>query len=431
MPKTYDEQLPLFSNIPLSSSIPNRATSKQENDFMVVIRNEIQNFVKNGGDYSQPITLKIDLKKIAAERGITRWESLQRSFKNTIDIIKQFPLNQTVQYLDEKGNPRERTYWMLSYIDEDPKQGIVQVVVDKSFQQYYVDELLRRPEIQIDIKFHETCSSSYTYPFVNWLSARVAEMSRNHEAYPYHISISFEEMQQRVPPLATRKNAKPMRPTEYRRNAIEKAISDINSNLYSQLKIENPDDFISGRKGRAITEFTFIVSLRERTPVNYVPLVVGDNTYGLIDDMSIPSWGYLKQKMLELGYGKSSIPQWKDKRAKVWRALLLTWVRVSKIRRQKGKIENTGGYLQTILHSNRLGNASFKQLAIDVLLNAPEYRDSVVDACAEYRSFDQARKLALTIEKNKKSEPQTPENNEFLREMIARGIIKQKKKDAE
>ena len=289
MQKTYDEQLPLFSNIPLSSSIPNRATSKQENDFMVVIRNEIQNFVKNGGDYSQPITLKIDLKKIAAERGITRWESLQRSFKNTINIIKQFPLNQTVQYLDEKGNPRERTYWMLSYIDEDPKQGIVQVVVDKSFQQYYVDELLRRPEIQIDIKFHEICSSSYTYPFVNWLSARVAEMSRNHEAYPYHISISFEEMQQRVPPLATRKNAKPMRPTEYRRNAIEKAISDINSNLYSQLKIENPDDFISGRKGRAITEFTFIVSLLERTPVNHVPLIVGDNTKGLIDEMSIPS----------------------------------------------------------------------------------------------------------------------------------------------
>lgn len=431
MQKTYDEQLPLFSNIPLSSSIPNRATSKQENDFMVVIRNEIQNFVKNGGDYSQPITLKIDLKKIAAERGITRWESLQRSFKNTINIIKQFPLNQTVQYLDEKGNPRERTYWMLSYIDEDPKQGIVQVVVDKSFQQYYVDELLRRPEIQIDIKFHETCSSSYTYPFVNWLSARVAEMSRNHEAYPYHISISFEEMQQRVPPLATRKNAKPMRPTEYRRNAIEKAISDINSNLYSQLKIENPDDFISGRKGRAITEFTFIVSLLERTPVNHVPLIVGDNTRGLIDEMSIPSWDYLKQKMLELGYGKSSIPQWKDKRAKVWRALLLTWIRVSKIRRQKGKIENAGGYLQTILHSNRLGNASFKQLAIDVLLNAPEYRDSVVDACAEYRSFDQARELALTIEKNKKLEPQTPENNEFLREIIARGIIKPKKKDAE
>lgn len=431
MKKKEIEQLPLFSNIPLSASIPSRATSKQENDFMVVIRNEIQNFVKNGGDYSQPITLNINLKKIAAERGISRWESLQRSFKKTIDAIKQFPLNQTIQYIDEKGNQRERTYWMLSYIDEDPKQGIVQVVVDKTFQQYYVNELLRHPEIQIDVKFHETCTSSYTYPFVNWLSARVAEMRRNHEEYPYHISISFDEMQQRVPPLATRKNAKPMRPTEYRRNAIEKAIQDINSNLYSQLRIENPDDFISGRKGRAITEFTFIVSMRERTPVNHVPLIVGDSTQGLIDDASIPPWSYLKEKMLELGYGKNSIPQWEDKRAKVWRALLLTWVRISKIRRTKGKIENAGGYLQTMLHSTRLGNTSFKQLAIDVLLNAPEYRDSVVDATAEYQSFAKAQKLAMEIEKNQKIEKPTVKNNTFLKEMTLKGIVPEPFKDKE
>lgn len=52
MKQSEDVQLPLFSNAEFSSSIPSRATSKQENDFIVIIRNEIQNFVKNGGDYS-------------------------------------------------------------------------------------------------------------------------------------------------------------------------------------------------------------------------------------------------------------------------------------------------------------------------------------------------------------------------------------------
>lgn len=418
MRKDQIEQLPLFSNLPFSASIPSRATSKQENDFIVVIRNEIQNFVKDGGDYSQPITLNIDLKKIAAERGIVRWESLQRSFKKTIDTIKQFPLNQTIQYIDEKGFPRERTYWMLSYIDENPKQGVVQVVIDKNFQQYYVTELLRHPEIQIDVKFHETCTSSYTYPFVNWLSAKVAELRNENAPYPYKISISFEEMQKRVPPLQSkRKNAGNMRPTEYRRNAIEKSIEDVNSNIYSQLRIENPDDFISKRRGRAIEEFTFIVSFRERTMTNHVPLLVGDECHGLIDDAQIPTWEYLQEKMLQLGYGKSSIPQWEERRAKVWRALLLTWIRISKIRRSKGVIENAGGYLQTILHSSKLGNVPFKQLAIDVILNAPEFRDPVVDAVAEYKSFDQAQKLAMTIDKNKHTEKQTVNNNDLLKEM--------------
>lgn len=413
MKKQEEKQLPLFSNLEFSSSIPSRATSKQENDFIVIIRNEIQNFVKNGGDYSKPIALNIDLRKIAAERGLARWEPLQRSFKKTIDTIKQFPLNQTIQYIDEDNNIRERTYWMLSYIDENPKEGIIQLVIDKNFQEYYVNELLRHPEIQTDIKFHENCTSSYTYPFVNWLSAEVADMRHNDAPYPYRVTISFDELQQRVPPLATRKNAKPMRPTEYRRNAIEKAIADINANPYSQLFIENADDIVSGRKKRAISEFTFIVSLKARTL---------DNN-GLIDDASVPAWEYLRDRMIALGYGQSSIDRWRDKRAKVWRALLLTWVRISKIREEKGVIENAGGYLQKMLHAKHLENTPFKQLAIRVILVAPEYRDAVVDATAEYRSYDDAQELAMEIEKHRKAEPQTVDNNPFLRELSEKGLV--------
>ena len=417
-------QLPLFSNAEFSSSIPSRATSKQENDFIVIIRNEIQNFVKNGGDYSKPIVLNIDLKKIASERGLSRWEphtalhSRRRSTPSS-SIPSTKPSSTSTKTTTCENGPTGCCHTST----RTPKQGVIQIVVDKNFQEYYVNELLRHPEIQMDIKFHENCTSSYTYPFVNWLSAEVAEMRHRDAPYPYHITISLEELQQRVPPLATRKKGKTMRPTEYRRNAIEKAIADINTNKYSQLYIENADDIVSSRERRAISAFTFIVSLKARTPENHVPLLVGEDTQGLIDDASIPPWEYLRDRMLALGYGPSSVDRWRDKRARVWRALLITWVRISKIREEKGVIENPGGYLQKMLHAKRLENTPFRQLAMRVIAIAPEYRDAVVDATAEYQSFTEAQKLALEIEKHRKPEPVTIENNAFLKELSEKGLI--------
>ena len=187
--------------------------------------------------------------------------------------------------------------------------------------------------------------------------------------------------------------------------------------------IENADDIVSSRERRAISAFTFIVSLKARTPENHVPLLVGEDTQGLIDDASIPPWEYLRDRMLALGYGPSSVDRWRDKRAKVWRALLITWVRISKIREEKGVIENPGGYLQKMLQAKRLENTPFRQLAMRAIAVAPEYRDAVVDATAEYQSFAEAQKLALEIEKNRKSEPVTIENNAFLKELSEKGLI--------
>lgn len=126
------------------------------------------------------------------------------------------------------------------------------------------------------------------------------------------------------------------------------------------------------------------------------------------------------------------INRWRDKRAKVWRALLLTWVRISKIREEKGVIENPGGYLQKMLHAKHLENTPFKQLAMRIIAVAPEYRDAVVDATAEYHSFDDAQELAMEIENHRKAEPQTVENNSFLRELSEKGLVTKvfdKKKD--
>lgn len=54
------------------------------------------------------------------------------------------------------------------------------------------------------------------------------------------------------------------------------------------------------------------------------------------------------------------------------------------------------------------------------MLNAPEFRDEVIDKIAEYRSVTQAQELAITIDKNKKEPAPTPDNNDFLKEYIER-----------
>lgn len=241
-------------------------------------------------------------------------------------------------------------------------------------------------------------------------------MQRLGDTYPYHISISYDELRLRVPTPVKNNTQTLSRPHDYRRNAIDKAIIDINTNPFSQLSIDNPDDIVSAVDHRRIVEFMFIVSFRKRTELNNVSLLVNQqNPPSIIDDAGIPSWEYLSEKMAKLGFTKSSIPRWEGRRAKVWKALLMTWIQVSKLREQGEKEINRGGYLQTLLKAN-LPRATYKQLAIEVIMNAPEYRDEVVDATAGYRSIKAAQQIAEVLEKNKVLPKQTVENNDFLKE---------------
>ena len=91
----------------------------------------------------------------------------------------------------------------------------------------------------------------------------------------------------------------------------------------------------------------------------------------------------------------------------------MTWVQISKLRQEGATDINCGGYLNTMLKA-RLENIPYKELAISVIMNAPEYVDEVVEETAGYQSIKAAQKLALTIEQNKKTPKPTLENNEFL-----------------
>lgn len=81
---------------------------------------------------------------------------------------------------------------------------------------------------------------------------------------------------------------------------------------------------------------------------------------------------------------------------------------------------NSGGYIQSMLKRRSenalLKDKKIKELALDVIRQAPEYVDEVIISAAGVRTAaDQF--LAMAIQ-NRKVPKQTVENNKFLREFV-------------
>ena len=413
------EQTSLFSSFELAAGSPNRATTKHESDFIVAIRKGIQDYVESGGDITVPITFDIDFRQLAIAKNVKSWHSLYQSFENVFDDLTNIPLNVTVNFkhnTTKNQGFKKATYWLLSSVKQNQSKGLVRITINKEYQDFYIENVLGNPAFQMDYEFHEQSSSAYTYPFYEWLSARVAEEKFNDAPYPYRITVSYEEMRKRVPTPVNQKTGKfkLASPNDYKRNVILKAIEDINSSPKSQFKILNPDEITTNSPGQKLTEFVFIVALNAAP----TPLIPAKSTFTVFDEYGVPGWDYLARKMESLGFGKTSIAKYQSQPAKVWRAILETCINLGKLQ-EKGTMPdsvNTGGYLRTLLKS-KLSDESFKALATKIVLRAPQYRDDVIDAASSYDPIFEPLKIAESIREHKEeSVQQTPENNGFLRD---------------
>jgi len=413
------EQTSLFSSLELAAGSPNRATTKHESDFIVAIRKGIQDYVENGGDITVPITFDIDFRKLAVAKNVKSWHSLYQSFEKVFDDLTKVPLNVTVHFkhnTERNQGFKKATYWILSSVKQNQSKGLVRITINKEYQDFYIENVLCNPAFQMDYEFHEQSSSAYTYPFYEWLSARVAEEKINESPYPYRITVSYKELRLRVPTPVNPKTGKfkLASPNDYKRNVIQKAIEDINSSPKSQFRILNEDEITTNVPGQRLTEFIFVVALNAAP----TPLLPAHHVYAIFDEYGVPSWDYLSSKMESLGFGKTSIAKYQSQPAKVWRAILETCINLGKLQ-EKGTPPdsiNSGGYLRTMLKSN-LSDEPFKTLATRIVLRAPQYRDDVIDAASNYDLIFEPLKISESIRNHvDDSTIQTPENNDFLRE---------------
>lgn len=410
MPKDDIQQIALLSDATYALSIPNRATSNLENDLKVVIRHQIQKIYRPDMVFTAPIKLSIDIKQIAKEKGVY-WKTLERHLDDTIEALKQIPLNETVRYIDENGDIKSDTLYILDKISKNETQKTIDVHVGLSYAEYMAKRMLKNPELQTDPHFFLSGSSQYLLPFTQWLTGRIfIAREKEPEKYPYEIYVTLDEIMQSVPTSAN------YVPTDYRIKVLDKVIKEINTNDYSQLIILNPSpkEYVK-KNGRSISGFFFRVALRERTALNKLPLFYSNGEALPLDD-NVPPWNYIKVKLRQLGYGgKNDEAAYKriDKLhspLRVWKALLCTWVGLQKKYETEGRESvNGGGYFQTIYSKGELSQSA-KELAYEVCRKAPYYADDTVRAVAGITS----NKLGF----NESGQPiakQTIENNEFLK----------------
>lgn len=408
------QQTILISDSTYALSVPNRPTSSLENDLNVMIRYQIQEYYLSGRDCSRPITLHIDIKEMAKEKGVN-WRSLSRNIDKAIETIKQLPLNETVTYINDEGKHIEDTLFLLDLIRNNKTDHVVEVQVGRSYTEYFVKKLIANPELQTDPHFYLTASSQYLLPFTQWLTGRIAiERKENPQKYPFEIYVPLKEIQKAVPT-----NAK-ITPGDYRKRVLDTVIKEINTNAYSQLRILNPDPKeYTKKEGRSISGFYFRITLRERTMMNNVPLFInGDNSQPLGPNLT-PPWDYLATKLRELGFGGSNekaalrrIENLQGNPVKVWKSLLYTWVQLE-TKRVRGdlNVENKGGYFQTVYKRGSLPQ-HIDVLAREVCLNAPFYADDTVRAAAGMPNAVPTLPNDATLCSNTL---QTEENNELLR----------------
>ena len=404
-------QVVLLSDSTYALSVPNRAASNLENNLKVMARYQIQRYLLSGNDCSNPVTVSIDIKKLAEAKGVN-WRTLERNISKAVDSLIKTPLSETVSYVNDKGEHIEDSLLVLDRIRKNKTSHVIEVQIGRSYTEYLVNKLLSNPELQTDPHFYLTSSSQYLLPFMQWLTGRIAiERKENPDRYPYEIYAPLDELLRSVP------SGTKMLPTLYRQRVIEASINEINTNDYSQLTILNPDpnDF-QRKEGRSICGFFFRVALKERTEVNHVPLFINRGGDGLLGLNRIPPWDYLASKLRALGYGGDNektalkrIEALRGNAMRVWKALLYTWVQLESLYTKEDKVLNRGGYFQTIYNKGVLPQ-QIDELARMVCFKAPFYADDTVRAAAEMPN------MGPSIPELHCVPEQTEDNNAFLRD---------------
>jgi len=411
MKSKESQQIILLSDSVYALSVPNRAASNLENNLKVMARYQIQQYLLSGNDCSGPVTVSIDIKKLAEAKGVN-WRTLNRNISRAIDSLIRFPLSETVSYINDKGEHIEDSLLVLDRIRNNKTSHVIEVQIGRSYTEYLVNKLINNPEFQTDPHFYLTSSSQYLLPFMQWLTGRIAiERRENPDRYPYEIYASLAEIQKAVP-----SNTR-MSTTDYRKKVITPAIAEINSNDYSQLSILNPDhkDF-TRKNGNTVCGYHFRIALRERTEINNVPLFINKEGEGLLGLNRIPPWDYLAAKLRALGYGgdneKASLKRIEALRGnamRVWKALLYTWVQLETLYEKEDKVLDRGRCFQTIYNKGVLPQ-QINELARMVCFKAPFYADNTVRAAAEMPNMGPSLpEVHCVLE-------QIEDNNAFLRD---------------
>ena len=266
---------------------------------------------------------------------------------------------ETINYVSQEGDDRSLVLAMITHADINKTCGYVDIMVNPEYQRYYINSIMANPDLQLEEKFYLACNCKYSYPLSNWIVGQIALQRKDGNFNRrYDLIVPYEKLRERVP-SSSKAGA-----NDYKIKVLQTAIDDINSNVYSQIKILNRDGLVYSKGAHnSIEQFIFNVEI---SPSQEEPIFTHHKTEVLIDDQNTPLWSYIRERLKKFGVWENMIAKWERYPHQAWKAYLDT------IGRHK-----TPQYM-TKLYDKNYNGISVKTLAIRVTIAAPEYVDDVI-----------------------------------------------------
>lgn len=364
------QQMELFSNIPMSKGVMNRALTEAENYLIAEIRYRIQERLESDSsiNINQPMSFTLSIKDLAKERGVKNPSDFKKLISRVIENMKINIPSISVEYTDSNNEYHVGAMAFFDFIDVNVDAGEILVESGVRYQKYYAQYIMNLPELKINKLYYLNMRSKYSMPLSDYLIALIAEeRKRGHLDNIYEFVIPIETLLRRVKPSTD------LTTKDYFKRVLEPAIRDINNNMYAPFffifaadKVDINE--IKVKKGRSIVAAKFNVQLM--VTVEH-PVFMAYSRDSLVDSYGNPSWEYIETWLrVGLRVNESYIKKTQAMSiSRVWKSLVYTLIHAHSPR-----------YFNKICETINAADVDIKSLCKELKKVHPEYVDDVIES---------------------------------------------------
>ncbi len=364
------QQMELFSNIPMSKGVMNRALTEVENYLIAEIRYRIQERLEADSsiDITRPMSFILSIKELAKDRGVKNPSDFKKIISNVVEAMKKNVPSISVEYTDSNNELHIGAMAFFDFIDVNLDSGEIYLESGVRYQKYYAQYIMNLPELKINKLYYLNMRSKYSMPLSDYLIALIGEQrKRGHLDNTYEFIIPLDTLMDRIKPstdLSTK---------DYFKRVIALAIKDINNNVYAPFSFvfnSDPADIneLKIKKGRSIVAAKFTIQLM--VTIDH-PVFMSYSREGLVDAAGNPNWEYIETWLkVGLQVNDSYLKKVKTMNiSRVWKALVYTLIHAHSPR-----------YFNKICETMNMADISIQALCTELKKVHPEYVDDVIES---------------------------------------------------
>lgn len=203
--KPQYHQMDLFSNIPISKGIMNRALTEVENYLVAEVRYCIQEKLENNPsiDITRPISFSISIRSLAKERGVKNPAVFKKTLSEVVEAMKKNLPSISVEYTDQNNNRHVGSMAFFDFIDINMDSGEIHIESGVRYQKYYAQYIMNMPELKINKLYYLNMRSKYSMPLSDFITGLIGdERKAGHLDNTYEFIVPIDEAMERVKPCS-------------------------------------------------------------------------------------------------------------------------------------------------------------------------------------------------------------------------------------